>query len=339
MGNGLACRLKRSELMETKIFVTRRLPARAMEFLEENFWVECNPHDRVLERAELLEKVKGKDGLLPLLTDVIDGGVMDAAGKQLKVIANYAVGYNNIDVDAATQRKIAVTNTPGVLTETTADLTMALILAVARRIVEGDAFVRAGKYEGWSPLMLLGTDVHHKTLGLFGFGRIGRAVAKRAAGFDMRILYHDRVKAQPELEKQVNAKKVDRETLLKASDFVSLHVPLLPETEGLIGPEELSLMKPNAIIINTARGEVIKEEALVEALQAKKIAGAGLDVFEREPEIHPALTEMNNVVVLPHIGSGSLETRTKMGLMAAENLIAALKGGVPPNCINPEIFS
>jgi glyoxylate reductase len=325
--------------METKILVTRRLPDRAMAFLEENFQVECNPYDRVLGHAELLEKVRGKDGLLPLLTDVIDGGVMDAAGERLKVIANYAVGYNNIDVNAATRRKIAVTNTPGVLTDTTADLAMALILAVARRIVEGDAFARAGKYKGWSPLLLLGTDVHHKTLGLFGFGRIGRAVAKRAAGFDMSILYHDRFQAQPELEKQLNAKRVDRETLLKTSDFVSLHVPLSPETRGLIGPQELSLMKPNAIIINTARGEVIEEEALVEALQVKKIAGAGLDVFENEPEIHPALSEMNNVLILPHIGSGSLETRTKMGLMAAENLIAALKGDVPPNCVNQEIFS
>lgn len=324
--------------MKAKILVTRRLPPKAMALLEENFQVVCNPHDRSLERAELMENVRGKEGLLPLVTDRIDGQVMDAAGGMLKVIANYAVGYNNIDMDAATQRKIAVTNTPGVLTETTADLAMALILAVARRIAESDAFVRAGRYEGWGPLLLLGTDVHHQALGILGFGRIGCAVAKRAAGFDMRILYHDRVRVKPDLEKQFNAKYVDKETLLRESDFLTLHVPLTRETTHLISAEELSLMKPTAFIINTARGEVINEEALVEALQAKKIAGAGLDVFEKEPEIHPALMKMENVVILPHIGSASLETRTKMGLMAAENLIAGLKGEVPPNCLNPEVL-
>ena len=324
--------------MKAKVLVTRRLPPKAMALLEENFQVVCNPHDRALARAELMENVKGKDGLLPLLTDRIDGEVMDAAGEVLKVIANYAVGYNNIDMDAATCRKIAVTNTPGVLTETTADLTMALILAVARRIAESDAFARAGRYEGWSPLLLLGTDVHRKTLGILGFGRIGCAVAKRAAGFDMRILYHDRVPVKSDVEKQFNAKYVDKENLLKESDFLSLHVPLTGETVHLIGAEELSLMKPTAFIINTARGEVINEEALVEALQAKKIAGAGLDVFEKEPEIHPALTKMENVVILPHIGSASMETRTKMGLMAVENLIVGLRGEVPPNCLNPEVL-
>lgn len=324
--------------MKAKILVTRRLPPKAMALLEENFQVVCNPHDRALERAELMESVKGKDGLLPLLTDRIDGEVMDAAGKHLRMVANYAVGYNNIDMDAAIHRKIAVTNTPGVLTETTADLAMALILAVARRIPESDRFARAGRYEGWSPLLLLGTDVHHKTLGILGFGRIGRAVAKRAGGFEMPILYHDRARVKSALEKQFNAKYVDKETLLKESDFLSLHVPLTQETTHLIGAEELSLMKPTAFIINTARGEVIDEDALVEALQAKKIAGAGLDVFEKEPEIHPALTKMQNVVILPHLGSASMETRTKMGLMAAENLIAGLRGEVPPNCLNPEVF-
>jgi glyoxylate reductase len=313
--------------MKPKILVTRRLPPKAMALLGENFQVECNPHDRVLERAELLERVKGKEGLLPLLTDRIDGEVMDAAGKQLKIIANYAVGFNNIDVEAATHRKIAVSNTPGVLTETTADLTM-----------EGDAFARSGQYEGWAPLLLLGTDVHHKTLGLLGFGRIGFAVAKRAAAFDMHIIYHDRVRAKPDLEKQVNARYVDKKALLKESDFLSIHVPLLPETRRLIGPEEISLMKSSAILINTSRGEIIDEAALAMALQEGKIRGAGLDVFEKEPEIHPTLTNMAAVVMLPHLGSASLETRTNMGLMAAENMIATFRGEIPPNCVNPKVF-
>jgi len=324
--------------VKPQILVTRRLPQKAMELLEENFHVECNPNDRVLTRDELLEYVKGKHGLLPLLTDAIDAEVMDSAGEGLRIIANYAVGYNNIDLEAATARKIAVTNTPGVLTETTADLTMALLLAVARRVVESDTFARAGKYQGWAPLLFVGPDVHHKTLGLFGFGRIGLAVAKRAAGFDMRIFYHDLQRAEAKVEKQVNAEYVDKETLLKESDFISLHVPLLPETEHLIGPEELSFMKPTAFIINTSRGEVIDEDALVVALQARKIAGAGLDVFEHEPKIHPTLAKMGNVVILPHIGSASIETRTKMGLVAAQNLIATLKGEVPPNCLNPEVY-
>ena len=222
--------------MKPNIFVTRRLPSAAMSFLEEHFSVTCNPFDRVLSRKELLEGVAGRDGLLPLLTDRIDGEVMDKAGPRLRIIANYAVGFNNIDVPAATARKIAVTNTPGVLTDTTADLTMALLLAVARRIVESDVYTRAGKYEGWAPLLFVGTDVHHKTLGLMGFGRIGTAVARRALGFDMRILYHDEGPVNPEMEKQVKAQRVDRETLLKESDFISLHVPLTPETHHLMGP-------------------------------------------------------------------------------------------------------
>jgi len=324
--------------MNPNILVTRRLPSEAMALLEANFEVECNPHNRVLTRKELLSSVRGKEGLLSLLTDNIDLGVMDTAGPQLKIIANYAVGYNNIDVDAATARRIAVSNTPDVLTDTTADLTMALLLAVARRIVESDVYAREGKYQGWDPLLFLGSDVHHKTLGLLGFGRVGLAVARRASGFDMKILYYDTQRADPEMEKQVGATYVDLETLLRQSDFLSIHVPLTTNTVGLIGSENLSLMKPTAFIINTARGELIQEEALAKALQEKGIAGAGLDVFEHEPAIHPGLTGMNNVVILPHIGSASMETRTKMGLMAAENLISAFKGEIPPNCLNPEVF-
>ncbi|MDZ7700227.1 MAG: D-glycerate dehydrogenase [Deltaproteobacteria bacterium] len=324
--------------MKPRIFVTRKLPRAAMTLLEENFEVTCNPHNRVLSREERLEGVAGKAGILSLLTDVMDEEVMDRAGKELKMIANYAVGFNNIDVDAATKRKIAVSNTPGVLTDTTADLTMALILTVARRIVEGDGYTRAGKYEGWDPLLLLGSDVHHKSLGILGFGRVGQALAKRARGFDMRITYHSRHRAEPDIEKRLGADFVDLSTLMRESDFLSIHVPLTPQTKGLINAERLSLMKPTAFVINTARGEVIREEALVEALTEKRIAGTGLDVFEDEPEIHPELLKMNNVVILPHIGSASMETRTEMGLMAARNLIAIFRGEVPPNCLNPEIF-
>ena len=325
--------------MQQNIYVTRRLPSAAMELLEKHFEVDCNPHDRVLRREELLQLVRGRDGLLPLLTDRIDREVLEAAGPQLKIIANYAVGFNNIDVPAATARKIAVTNTPGVLTDTTADLTLALILGVARRLVEADQYTRAGKYRGWAPLLFLGADVHHKTLGLMGFGRIGYAVARRALGFDMRILYHDTHRADPELEKQAQAQYVDRDTLLREADFISIHVPLTPETVRFMSIREFSLMKPTAYLVNTARGEVIDEEALVEALKDGRIAGAGLDVFENEPDIHPALFPMDNVILLPHIGSGSVETRTKMGLMAAENLIAAFEGRIPPNCLNPEVYN
>jgi glyoxylate reductase len=324
--------------MKPKILVTRRLPEEAMGLIKENFHVECNPHDREFTREELLESVTGKDGILPLLTDPIDGEVMDAAGSQLKVIANYAVGFNNIDIKAATQRKIAVTNTPGVLTDTTADLAMALLLAVARRLAEGDSYARAGKFRSWAPLLFLGTDVHHKTLGILGLGRVGFALAKRAAGFDMQILYYNRHRAEPQMENQVGAQYTDKESLLKKSDFISVHVPLSPETRRFIGYRELCMMKPSSYIINTARGEVIDEEALVRALKERRISGAGLDVFEHEPDIHPALFKMDNVVMLPHIGSATIETRTRMGLMAAENLIAFFKGQVPPNCINPEVF-
>ena len=325
--------------MKPRVFVTRKLPPAAMEFLEKTFDLTCNPYDRALARQELLDRVSGIDGLLPLLTDRIDAELMDRAGDRLKIIANYAVGYNNIDLEAATACRIAVTNTPGVLTDTTADLTMALLLGVARRITEGDAYTRSGKYQGWAPLLFLGTDVHLKTLGLMGFGRIGMAVAKRAAGFDMRILYTNDCQVDPEVDKQFNARCLDKETLLQASDFISIHVPLTPQTHHLMGAREFSLMKPTAYIINTSRGEVIDEQALVEALKKGQIAGAALDVYEHEPEIHPALLEMPNVLLLPHIGSASLETRTKMGMIAARNLEAFFKGEIPPNCLNPRIFS
>jgi glyoxylate reductase len=247
------------------------------------------------------------------------------------------VGYDNIDVEACTRRKIVVTNTPGVLTDTTADLALALLLSVARRVVEGDAFVRDGRWERWEFGMMWGADVHHKTLGVWGFGRIGQAVARRGRGFEMNILYHSRRRADPALEGDLAARFVDRETLLRESDFLSLHVPYEAGTQHLIGARELSLMRPSAFLINTARGKVVDEEALVEALKSKKIAGAGLDVFEHEPHLHPELPKLNNVVLLPHVGSATGETRLKMAALAAENLLAALAGRRPPNVVNPEI--
>lgn len=325
--------------MKPEVFVTRQLPPGAMELLEQNFKVQCNPNDRVLSREELLQGVAGKDGLLPLLTDRIDGEVLDAAGPGLKIVANYAVGFNNIDLPACTGRKVPASNTPGVLTETTADLAFALLLAVARRLVPADGYARAGKYKGWGPLLFLGDDVHHRTLGLLGMGRIGFAMARRAAGFGMKVLYHNRSQADPELERQVGAVFVDKQTLLKEADFVSLHVPLTPETTHYLSADDFALMKNTSYVINTARGEVIDENALVQALKAGEIAGAGLDVFEAEPDIHPGLIGRDDVVILPHIASASIETRTRMGLIAADNLIAVLvKGERPPNCLNPEIY-
>ncbi len=326
--------------MKPCVFVTRRLPEGAMQALEEKFDVDCNPEDRVLSRQELLAGVEGKDGILPLLTDRIDDEVLDAAGPQLKIVANYAVGFNNIDLPACTRRKIPATNTPGVLTDTTADLAMTILLAVARRVVQADAYARAGKYQGWAPLLFLGTDVHHKTLGIIGLGRIGLALAKRAVGFDMNIIYHDATRTDEALEEQVKAKFVDKATLLTQSDFISLHVPLIPETYHLMSGPEFEAMKSSAYLVNTSRGEVVDERALVKALQHGQIAGAGLDVFEFEPAIEKELTVMDNVIVLPHIASASIETRTNMGLVAGENLMSVLlEGRKPPNCLNPEVYS
>jgi glyoxylate reductase len=232
-----------------------------------------------------------------------------------------------------------VTNTPGVLTDTTADLAFALLMAVARRVVEGDRLVREGRWQRWQWGMLWGADIHHQTLGLYGFGRIGQAVARRGRGFEMRVIYHDVQRATAEIERELAAQFVDRETLLRESDFLSLHVPLTPETHHLIGARELSLMKPSAFLINTARGKVVDEEALVEALKSHRIAGAGLDVFEHEPHLHPELAKLENVVLLPHLGSATAATRLKMALLAVENLLAALAGRRPPNIVNPEVYA
>jgi glyoxylate reductase len=319
-----------------KVFVTRRIPEAGLQLLEKECDVTVNPEDRVLSKAEIIAGVRGKDGLLCLLTDRIDGEVMDASPR-LKVISNYAVGFDNIDVRAATQRGIVVTNTPGVLTETTADLAWALLMAAARRIVEADRFTRAGRWAGWAPMLMLGRDVWGKTLGIVGMGRIGTAVARRARGFGMRILYHSRTR-KPQLEGELGAEWTDLKTLLAQSDFVSLHVPLTDKTHHLIGEPELRLMKPTAYLINTSRGPVVDEKALVKALKEGWIAGAGLDVFEAEPKLHPGLAGLDNVVLAPHIGSASHETRGKMAVMAANNLLTVLKGRVPPNLVNPQVL-
>ncbi|MBU2598859.1 MAG: D-glycerate dehydrogenase [Actinobacteria bacterium] len=323
--------------MKPKVFVTRKLPEKALEMIRAECDMEINPHDRVLTKEELISGISDKDGMLCLLTDEIDEEVIDS-GRNLRIIANYAVGYNNIDVSAATKRKIPVTNTPGVLTDTTADMAWALIFAIARRVVEADKFTREGMYKGWGPMMFLGGDIYRKTLGIVGLGRIGKSVAKRAKGFDMRVLYFDAFRADEKVEKELSIKYVSLEELLKESDFVSIHVPLLPSTHHLIGEKELLMMKKTAYLINNSRGPVIDEEALVKALRDKEIAGAALDVFENEPEISPGLADLENVVLTPHISSASIETRTKMAVIAAENLLAGLKGIRPPNIVNPEVL-
>ncbi|KAA0001049.1 MAG: D-glycerate dehydrogenase [Thermoplasmata archaeon] len=316
-----------------KIFLTRRLPEEGIKLLEEHD-LEIYEEDYPPSKEEIIAGVKGKDALICLLTDKIDAEVMSAS-PHLKIIANYAVGIDNIDVKEATKRGILVTNTPGVLTETVADLAWALLMAIARRIVEGDKFMRQGKFKGWAPLLLVGADIHGKTLGIIGAGRIGRAFARRAKGFDMEILYYDK-KRNEKLEREMNARFVDLDILLKESDFVSLHVPLTEETYHMIGERELKMMKKTAYLINTARGKCIDEKALVRALKEKWIAGAALDVYENEPEIEPELVNLDNVVLAPHIGSASYETRSKMAIMVAENVLAALRGEIPPQCVNPE---
>jgi glyoxylate reductase len=267
----------------------------------------------------------------------VDAELMDA-GAGLKVIANYAVGFNNIDVQAATERKIPVCNTPDVLTNASADFAWTLLMAAARRLIEGDAMTRAGQFTGWGPELLLGVEVFGKTLGIVGAGRIGQAVAKRALGFDMRTLYYNRSRLPHSVEQELNMEYADLETLLKESDFVSLHCPLTPETRYLIDAEELELMKPTAILINTARGPVVNETALVHALRDKVIWGAGLDVFEDEPALKPGLAELPNVVLAPHIASAATETRAKMADMAVDDVLAVLSGRRPKNLVNPEVF-
>ena len=325
-----------------KIIVTQKVPDPAYPPLEEIGDVEANMEEGVIwPYEELLRRGPGHDYIYSLLTDNIDAHFLQecaAATPRLKMVANMAVGFNNIDLDAATRLRIAVSNTPGVLSDTTADLAFALLMATARRIPEAERFLRAGKYTGWGPLLFCGVDVHGAILGLIGTGRIGKLVARRSTGFDMKVIYYDvnRMSHDEELEYHVTYMPFD--DVLQQADFISIHTPYMPSTHHLIGERELNLMKPSSILINTARGPIVDEKALVKALQAGTITGAGLDVFENEPAVEPELLTMENVVLLPHIASASLRTRTLMATMASDNIVAHHLGQRPPNILNPEVL-
>lgn len=322
-----------------KVFITRIVPEKGIEMVREVCEVDLWESDDVVPREILLQKVQDIDGLYCLLTDKVDAELLDRAPR-LKVVSNMAVGFDNIDVPECTKRGIPVGNTPGVLTDTTADFAFALMMAAARRIVEGVDYVRAGKWKTWGPTLLMGQDIHHSTLGIVGFGRIGKGMAQRAQGFGMRVLFYDTVPVDLEEARSVyRAEPADFETLLRESDFVSLHVPLTKETYHLISTRELRLMKKTAILVNTSRGPVVDPKALYEALKNGEIAYAALDVTEPEPiPLDDPLLTLPNCIIVPHIASASVATRTKMATMAAENLIAGLRGERLPNCVNPEVY-
>ena len=317
--------------MPEKVLVTREVPDAGLRLLE-GFDVTVLSESPP-ERGELLGAVRGASGILPTVTERMDAEVMDAAGDGLQIIANMAVGYDNIDVEAATERGVVVTNTPEVLNETTADTAFMLLLAAARRLGEAERLLRSGGWDAWGPKQLTGPDVWGKRLGVVGFGRIGQALARRARGFDMDLVYHDKYRNE-EAERELGARYLELDELLQTSDFVSIHTPLTQETTHLIGADELKRMKPEAVLVNTSRGPVVDESALAEALAEGRIFAAGLDVYEKEPEVHPKLLELENVVLAPHIGSASIETRDKMAALAAENLTAVLRGKVPKTPVN-----
>lgn len=323
--------------MRPKVFAAHRMFEPARKLLEKHCEVDYWERPERPPRDELLRRVAEKDALICLLTEKVNDELLDRAPK-LRIAATVSVGYDNIDVAACTRRKIVATHTPGVLDDTTADFAFALLMAVARRVVEGDAWMRAGTWPGWDLDQLCGGDIWGKTLGIIGFGRIGRAMAKRSQGFSMRILYSDARRAAPEIERELHAEYVELERLLAESDFVSVHVPLLPETRRLINEATLAKMKPTAYLINTSRGPVVDEAALAAALDAKRIAGAALDVFEAEPKAHPQLVGRKEVILTPHIASASVETRTKMAVMAVENVIALFEGRRPANALNAEVL-
>jgi glyoxylate reductase len=319
-----------------KVYATHPLFEPARKLLEARCEVDYWRGPARPSRDTLLGHVVAKDALICLLTEKINDEVLDAAPR-LKIVANVAVGFDNIDVPACTRHRVYASNTPGVLDETTADFAWTLLMSVARRVLEGDRLTRSGQWMGWDLDQLCGADIWGKTLGVVGFGRIGRAVARRARGFNMRIIYTDAVRAPQEAERELGAEFVSADRLFAESDFISLHVPLLPETRHFVSTKNLSLMKSTAFLINTSRGPVVDEAALVAALEAKKIAGAGLDVYEKEPQVHPGLVKRDDVILAPHIASASLETRTKMAVMAVENVLAALDGRRPPNALNPDL--
>ncbi len=318
-----------------RILVTRTIPEKGVALLKEYFRVDLNRQERDLTQSELLKRLDGAFGVIAMLGNRYDAGLISKL-ETVKVISELAIGYNNVDVGAATARGIAVTNTPGVLTEATADMVLGLLLAAARRVAEGDRLVRARKFKGWIPMMMLGHEVSGKTIGIIGAGRIGTAVALRANGFGMKILYHSH-RRNSDMD-ALGAAPVTQDELLTKSDFVSLNVPLNEETRGLIGKRELMIMKSTAFLINTARGEVVDELALIRALKSKKIAGAGLDVYVNEPKVNPQFFKLDNVVLAPHLGSATFETRAKMAELAALNAIAVLKGERPRAIVNPEVL-
>jgi glyoxylate reductase len=320
------------------VLVTRRLPKPAMDAIHARTDADVWDDEWAIPRDELLRRVAGKRGAVTLLTEKVDDEFLDAAGDGLVIVANYAVGFDNIDVAALTRRGVMATNTPDVLTETTADTAWALMMAAARRVPEGDRFLRAGTKWIWGPEMMLGQDIHGKTLGVVGFGRIGQSVARRAGGFGMNIVYFDLYRPPEEVERSLGAEYREFEDLLDEADFISIHVALTPDTRHLFGTEQFQRMKSTSVIVNTARGPVIDEAALALALRDGEIFAAGLDVFEKEPEVHPDLLELPNAVIIPHLGSATVETRDAMGMLAAENLVAGLERRRPPTLLNPEVW-
>ncbi|HEX6896419.1 MAG TPA: D-glycerate dehydrogenase [Bryobacteraceae bacterium] len=323
--------------MKPAVLVTKRIYPEAVEYLREHCEVDYVATDDGLTAVELAARLRDKQGVISQLTDHFTADVIEGL-EVLMIIANVAVGFDNIDVAAATRKGILVTNTPDVLTETTADFAFALLLAAARRVVEGHQYVHAGAWKRWEIDLMVGHDVHHRTLGIFGMGRIGQAVARRGRGFSMRILYHDAVRAPEAVERELQLQYVPSGRLLRESDFVSLHVPLLDSTRKMIGEPQLKLMKKTAILVNTARGPVVDEAALARALDEGWIAGAGLDVFEHEPQVHPELLKLQNVVVAPHIGSASVDTRREMSMLAARDVVEALEGRRPFTLLNPQLW-
>jgi glyoxylate reductase len=315
-----------------RILVARRIPENGIEILRQHFTVDLNDTDKDLSPRALLKRLDGAFGVIAMMANRFDRQFISKLDT-VEVISNYAVGFNNVDISAATEKGIVVTNTPGVLTDATADLAFGLLLAAARRIAEGDRFVRAHKFKGWAPTLMLGYDVSGKTMGIIGAGRIGAAVAARARGFGMRILYNSH-KRNADID-AIGGTPAELRRLLEESDYISLNVPLTGETRGMIGKRELALMKPTAVLVNTARGEVVDENALISALKRRKIAGAGLDVYVNEPKINPELLKLDNVVLSPHLGSSTLGTRAKMSELAALNAVAVLKGEHPPSSVNP----
>jgi glyoxylate reductase len=325
-------------MVEKQVFVTRKLPGDAFEELREICDVVNSPEDRPLTRKKLLDSLTDVDGIVATLSDVIDGEVMAKAGSSLAVVSNYAVGYNNIDVSEATKRKVIVCNTPDVLTDATADMAFTMLLAIARDVPRAHEFTVKGHFKGWDPNLFLGLPVWGKTVGIVGMGKIGSAIARRARGFDMEVLYHNKRRVDPSRERELGAEHKNLHELLKLSDFVVLAVSLSDETRGLIGREELALMKRDACLINICRGEVIKEAELVDALEKGVIKGAALDVYEKEPEIHRGLVGLENVVLLPHLGSATKVAREKMARLCVENLLAVFRGEKPPAGVNDHLI-